>query len=219
MHVAQQPAVIDVADDQLDRLEGEIGVRRVVHRQDHAGQDLHAQHEGEDGAEGPPVVQVTRRRIGHERGMHEAQNRQSPFEPLQGWVARLVVGGSAHDAILRKVKRRDGVEGPGSWPRGLSRSGFCYRKEKRRAARQVERRRPLADTAGGVVLRAVAGAEEAVVIALMGDRDAAEMGADADHDQPLVMAFLDAGLVGGGVLEIAERRPSGPPRSASWSGA
>jgi hypothetical protein len=39
--VAQQPAVIDVADDQFDRLEGEIGVRRVVHRQDHAGQDLH----------------------------------------------------------------------------------------------------------------------------------------------------------------------------------
>ena len=41
VHVAQQPAIIDVADEAFDRLEGEIGVRRVVHRQDHAGQDLH----------------------------------------------------------------------------------------------------------------------------------------------------------------------------------
>ncbi len=31
------------------------------------------------------------------------------------------------------------------------------------------------------------------------------MGADADHDQPLVVAVLDAGLIGGGVLEVAER--------------
>ena len=42
MDVAEQPAEIDVADDQFDRSEGEIGMRRVVHRQDHAGQDLHA---------------------------------------------------------------------------------------------------------------------------------------------------------------------------------
>src|SRR6059058_3598143 len=61
--------------------------------------------------------------------------------------------------------------------------------------RQIGRRRPLANAARGVVLRTVAGAEEAVVIALMGDRNAAEMGADADHDQPLVVALLDPGLV------------------------
>src|SRR5512135_1097393 len=60
---------------------------------------------------------------------------------------------------------------------------------------QIGRRRPLANTTGGVVLRAVAGTEEAVVVALMRDRDAAEMGADADHDQPVVVAFLDAGLI------------------------
>jgi len=50
---------------------------------------------------------------------------------------------------------------------------------------------------------AVAGAEEAVVIALMGDRDAAEMGADADHDQPLVVAILDPGLIGRRVGRLA----------------
>src|SRR5471030_1683183 len=62
--------------------------------------------------------------------------------------------------------------------------------------RQVGGRGSLADAARGIVLRAVARAKEAVVIALMGDRDAAEMGADADHDQPLVVALLDPGLVG-----------------------
>ncbi|MHC2430215.1 hypothetical protein ACVIST_006960 [Bradyrhizobium elkanii] len=96
MHVAQQPAVIDVADDQLDRLEGEVGVRRVVHRQDHAGQDLQRQHHRQDGAEGPPVVQVARRRIGHERGVDQAEDRKAPFDPLQGGVARLEIRWSAH---------------------------------------------------------------------------------------------------------------------------
>ena len=94
--VAQQPAVIDVAHDQFDRFEGEIGMRRVVHRQDHAGQDLHAQHHRKDGAEGPPVVQVTRRRIRHERGMHESHDREAPFDPLQGGIGRLEIGWSAH---------------------------------------------------------------------------------------------------------------------------
>ena len=70
VHVAHQPAVVHVAHDGLDRVEGHGGLRRVVHRQDHAGQDLHAEHERKDGAERPPVVQIARRRIGHERGVH-----------------------------------------------------------------------------------------------------------------------------------------------------
>src|SRR5437879_4712583 len=49
-----------------------------------------------------------------------------------------------------------------------------------------------ADAARGVVLRAVTGAEPAAVVALMGDRDAAEMGTDADQHQPLVVTLLDA---------------------------
>src|SRR5437588_3901086 len=69
--------------------------------------------------------------------------------------------------------------------------------------RQVGRSWSLANATGGVVLRAVAGAEKAVVIALMGDRNAAEMGADADHDEPLVVALLDPGLVG---LRIGKAR-------------
>ena len=69
-----------------------------------------------------------------------------------------------------------------------------------------------------VVLRAVARAEPAVVVALVGERDAAEMGADADHDQPLVVALLDARLVGRGIREARRAGPSAPRRSPSWCG-
>ena len=202
----------------FDRVEGHGGFRRVVHRQDHAGQDLHPEHERKDGAEGPPVVQVARRRIGHERGMHETQNRQAPFDPLQGGMGRLVVGWSAHDAIPREIRRRDGSKSRTIGSRDLADLDFAIGNEFVGRHRQIGRRGSLANATGGVVLRAVAGAEEAVVIALMGDRDAAEMGADADHDQPLVMAFLDPGLVGLPDRAGSRPAPGAPRRSASWCG-
>src|SRR5215470_3604728 len=65
--------------------------------------------------------------------------------------------------------------------------------------RQVGGRGPAADAPRGVVLRAVAGTEIAAEVALMRDRDAAEMRADADQDLPLVVAGLDALVVGLGV--------------------
>jgi hypothetical protein len=67
VQVAQQPAVVHVAHDAFDRVEGVVDMRRVVHRQHDAGDDLRAEQEAEDAAEGPPVVQVARRWIGHER--------------------------------------------------------------------------------------------------------------------------------------------------------
>src|SRR5690606_31251062 len=60
---------------------------------------------------------------------------------------------------------------------------------------EIERRRPAADAARGVVVRTVARAEPALEVALVTERHAAEMRADADHDQPLVLAFLDPCLV------------------------
>src|SRR5437762_8832826 len=69
--------------------------------------------------------------------------------------------------------------------------------------RQVGWRGSLTDAARGVVDRTMARAEEAVISALMGDRDTAEMGADADHDQPLIMPRLDPSLV---ALRIGQAR-------------
>jgi hypothetical protein len=63
---------------------------------------------------------------------------------------------------------------------------------------KVARRGAFADAAGGVVMRAVAGAEPAAEIAgAVADRHAAQMGADADHHQPF------AGFVHGAVLVVA----------------
>src|SRR5919106_351286 len=55
---------------------------------------------------------------------------------------------------------------------------------------QIDRRRPSADSSGGIVVRAVTGAEPAAVVALgvargLAERHAAEVGAHADHHQPL----------------------------------
>src|SRR6266700_4487824 len=61
-----------------------------------------------------------------------------------------------------------------------------------RREREVERRGSLPDAYGDVVDRAVTGAEVAVVGSLMGDWDAAEVGADSDQHLPLRMAGLDA---------------------------
>ena len=69
---------------------------------------------------------------------------------------------------------------------------------------QVLRSWPLPDAARGVVHGAVARAEPAVVGALMRERDAAEVGADADQNEPLVLAWLDAVLVGLRIGQAAE---------------
>lgn len=214
VQVAQQPAVVDVADDQFNRLEGEIDMRGVVHRQDDAGDDLHAEHHRKDRAERPPVVEVTRRRVGNEGRVDQSPNRETPFNPLQDWVLRVVVRWSAHDAILTKNEATQSGQ--------IKKSadfGFWCRRRRSTAARPDWSARAPDGYGRRVVLRAVARTEEAVVVAFMGDRDTAEMGADADHDEPLVVAFLDAGLV---ALRIGQARRSeqrAPHRSASWCGS
>ena len=68
----------------------------------------------------------------------------------------------------------------------------------------------MTDAGRGVVLAAMAGAEPAAPIAarvarLVAQRNAAEMGADADGDEPLLLAGLDARCVGGRVDQVLER--------------
>src|SRR6266567_7644752 len=70
--------------------------------------------------------------------------------------------------------------------------------------RQICRRRSAANAARRIVLGTVTGAEPAVVIALVRQRNAAEVGADADQDQPLIVTLLDPRLIG---LRIRQRVP------------
>src|ERR1700754_3943424 len=101
-----------------------------------------------------------------------------------------------------EIKRRDGSR-LRTRVRSSADLDFGVGNELVRRHRQVRGRGPLADAAGRIVLRTMAGAEEPVVIALMSDRDAAEMGADADDDQPLLVAGLDPGLI---ALRIGKAR-------------
>src|SRR5512138_3462474 len=118
---------------------------------------------------------------------------------LVGWKS----DGPLIDAILRRYATRAGRFRTRS--EALADLDFGIGEECVGRHREIGRRRPLADAAGGIVLRAMAGAEETVVAALMRDRDATEMGADANHDQPLLVAWLGALLVGLRIGEILER--------------
>src|SRR4029450_11703997 len=57
---------------------------------------------------------------------------------------------------------------------------------------QVSWGRTLPDSSRGVINRAVAWAEPAAILALMGEWDTAEVRADADDHEPLIVSLLDA---------------------------
>ena len=96
VQIADQPAVIDVPHDVVDR--GERLVRRwdIVHGEHNAGQDLRDQHEGQNRAEGPHVVKIARHRIGDERGMSQAEQREARFKPFPDRAFGNVGRGAAH---------------------------------------------------------------------------------------------------------------------------
>jgi hypothetical protein len=81
VHVAQQPAIVDVAHDVFDAVEGHRRIGHVVHREHDASDDLHAQHEGEDRAESVPDVQIPGRRKSRHRVVRKPQDRQTRVEP------------------------------------------------------------------------------------------------------------------------------------------
>src|SRR5262245_44858165 len=82
MRVAQKPAVIYVAHNVFDGFKGEAGLRSVVHRKDHARDNLGGKHEGKDAAKGPPIVEIARVREGHERRVKQPPYRKPAFEPF-----------------------------------------------------------------------------------------------------------------------------------------
>src|SRR5665213_909174 len=116
--------------------------------------------------------------------MDQAADRQPLFEPLQNLVLRLVSRWSAHVETFAITSSRLG--------RLIADPDFAVREKCVRRQIQVFRRGPLTDAAGAVILRAVAGAEPAVIVAFVRQRNAAEMRANADDHEPLFVALLDA---------------------------
>ena len=77
VNIADQPAIIHIAHDVFNRVESHRRFRRIMHRQHNAGNDLHHQHQRQNAAESPEIIQVARHRIGHRRIMREANDRQA----------------------------------------------------------------------------------------------------------------------------------------------
>ena len=96
VHIADQPAVVDIPHDVVDRGERLGRGRDIVHGEHDAGDDLCDQHERQDRAEGPHVVEVARHRIGYERGMNKANQGQTRFEPTRDRAFGNVGRGAAH---------------------------------------------------------------------------------------------------------------------------
>lgn len=82
VQITQQPTVIDVAHDLLDRIEGDARFGGIMHGKDDAGEDLHDQHHREHRTEGVSIVQVARNRIGDERVVNEPGQRKTGVNPL-----------------------------------------------------------------------------------------------------------------------------------------
>ena len=96
--VTDHPAVVHVAHDVLDAVEGEGPVGHVVHGQDHASDDLDDQTHRQDAAEGPPIVQVLRRGEVDGRIVGHAHDGKTDVEPTLeaglGFVVRMSAHGS-----------------------------------------------------------------------------------------------------------------------------
>ena len=96
--IADHPAMVHVAHDVLDAVEGEPGIGHVVHGQHHAGDDLDDQAHRQDAAEGPPVVQVLRCGEVDGRVIRHAHDGKTDVEPTLeaglGFVFRMSAHGS-----------------------------------------------------------------------------------------------------------------------------
>lgn len=74
----------------------------------------------------------------------------------------------------------------------VTQSGFWYPRGIRTEASRDFWAPGHGGPAQRIVLRAMAGTEPTIVIALVGQRDAAEMGANPYHNKPSIMARFDA---------------------------
>jgi hypothetical protein len=88
VRVAQHPAPVHVTHDVFGGIERHARVGGIVHRQDHAGDDLEHQADACQDAEVPEIVQVARHRItGADGVVDEARQRQLLVQPLhEGWL-------------------------------------------------------------------------------------------------------------------------------------
>ncbi|MCY1377898.1 hypothetical protein D9M69_654950 [compost metagenome] len=73
VHIAQQPAGIDIAHDLFDGIERNARISRIMHCQHNTGNDLRNEHKAQNATKRVHIVQVTRRRIGNKGIIDQAR--------------------------------------------------------------------------------------------------------------------------------------------------
>src|SRR5260370_25783695 len=102
MHITYQPAVIHVAHDVLDGLEGAAEGRHIMHREDDAGHDHDHQYDAGERSEIPKIVQIPWRRIFVQLVMQESEDRQPIIDPADDWIRKLC---TAHAVLFGDLRR------------------------------------------------------------------------------------------------------------------
>src|ERR1700751_3250347 len=178
MGVPDEPAPVDVAHYSLDRIESESGTRRILRGKNDTGNDHDHQHDPGERAVVPPITKVPRGRIFIQLMIKELDKGQPIIDPANH-PARGTWAFISHGPLLS-----DGYDSvAGEFVKGLTRHIDLPRQP------QIQWGRTLTNSRGGVVDGAMARTKPAagrtsVVTGLLTRRDAAEMRADADDDQP-----------------------------------
>ena len=197
--VSDEPSVVYVAHDSLYGVESVVDVWGILHCEDDSGDHHDDEGDAGQGTEVPPIVEVSGGRIVDEVLAQETEDGQPMLDPskegvLEGGFGRFVMFGHIFPSICSSDFDTVFVE-EGVW-------------------RQVEvfRSGSFSDSSCGIVLRAVARTEPSSIISarvcrFLSQRDASEVGADTDDDQPFW--FLCSFLVGLGVSEFFDGHCSG----------
>ena len=82
VHEADQPTIVDVAHDALNRVKGHVDMWHIMHRQDDPGDDLAGQTDRQNAAERVPIVQVLWGWKIDQRVIHKPHDRQPRIQPL-----------------------------------------------------------------------------------------------------------------------------------------
>ena len=103
MRIAQHPAPVHIAHDVFGGIEGNQRIGRIVHRQDHPGDDLESETEARQNAEIPEIVEIARHGIAAaHRIVDQPGKRQLLIHPFHQRMGRrvFVCPGKAHDRPL-----------------------------------------------------------------------------------------------------------------------
>lgn len=107
MCIAHQPACVDVTHRLFNGAESDQCVGAIMHRHDHAGNDLDHQSEASENTEVPEIVEIARHGItGADRVVDEARKRQPLVDPLhRGMLGRIMLSpGKAHGFLPQPTR-------------------------------------------------------------------------------------------------------------------